>query len=59
MKSLADMTREEFVFEAATRALAGHYANPTPSASIAGMVRDADKLWEELKEWQRHLEETP
>lgn len=52
MKPLAEMDRREFVYEVAARALAGHFANPTPSASIASMVRDADKLWSELAEWQ-------
>ena len=52
MKPLAEMDRREFVYEVAARALAGHFANPTPSASIASMVRDADKLWSELEEWQ-------
>jgi hypothetical protein len=51
-KSLAEMSRKEFVYEVAARALAGHFANPTPSASVASMVRDADKLWKELEEWQ-------
>jgi hypothetical protein len=52
MKTLAEMSRKEFVYEVAARALAGHFANPTPSASVASMVRDADKLWQELQEWQ-------
>ena len=52
MKTLAEMSRKEFVYEVAARALVGHFANPTPSASVASMVRDADKLWQELQEWQ-------
>jgi hypothetical protein len=52
MKLLAEMTREEFVFECATRALASSFANPTAKPSIASMVRDADALWNELREWQ-------
>lgn len=52
MKPLAQMSREEFVYEVAARALAGYFANPGSSASIAKMVRDADKLWQELEEWQ-------
>jgi hypothetical protein len=52
MKLLANMTREEFVFECATRALAASFANPTAKPSIASMVRDADALWQELQEWQ-------
>lgn len=52
-KSLSEMTREEFVFECAARALAGSMANPAAPATIASLVRDADKLWQELDEWRR------
>ena len=52
-KELAGMSREEFVFECAARALAASFSNPTAKPSIASMVRDADKLWEELQEWMR------
>ncbi len=52
MKPLAEMSRKEFVYEVAARALAGYFANPSSSTSIARMVRDADKLWQELEEWQ-------
>ena len=53
MKPLAEMSRKEFVYEVAARALAGYFANPSSSTSIAKMVRDADKLWQELEEWQQ------
>ena len=52
-KSLAEMTKKEFVFECAARALAGSFANPASPASVARLVRDAEKLWEELQEWQQ------
>lgn len=54
-KDLAGMTREEFVYECAARALAASFSNPTDKPSIASMVRDADKLWQELQEWQQEL----
>ncbi|MDX1804080.1 MAG: hypothetical protein R3292_08360 [Alcanivorax sp.] len=56
-KPLAEMTRTEFVYHCASQALAASFANPTAKPSIASMVRDADKLWSELKEWEQ--EETP
>lgn len=52
-QNLSEMTREQFVFECAARALAGSLANPAAPASIASLVRDADKLWQELDEWRR------
>lgn len=54
-KDLAGMTREEFVYECAARALAASFSNPTDKPSIASMVRDADKLWQELQEWQQEI----
>ncbi len=53
-------TKREFMYECAMRALQGSHANPTQQASIASMVRDAEKLWEELQEWetrQVHLDD--
>ncbi|KGD64415.1 hypothetical protein Y5S_02170 [Alcanivorax nanhaiticus] len=57
--SLADMSRKEFVYECASRALAASFSNPTAKPSIASMVRDADKLWEELQEWDNARQESP
>lgn len=56
-KPLAHLDRKAFVYECASRALAASFSNPTAKPSIASMVRDADKLWEELQEWER-LQET-
>lgn len=50
--NLADMSKTEFVFECAARALVGSLANPSAPASIASLVRDAEKLWDELNEWR-------
>ena len=52
-QNLSEMTKEQFVFECAVRALAGSLANPAAQASIASLVRDAEKLWHELDEWRR------
>lgn len=52
MKVLAQMSKKEFVYECATRALAASFANPAAKPSIASMVRDAERLWEELQEWE-------
>lgn len=51
-KPLAEMTKKEFVFECSARALAGSFANPASPASVARLVRDAEKLWHELQEWE-------
>ncbi len=57
-KSLAEMNRKEFVYECASRALAASFSNPASKPSIASMVRDADKLWEELQEWETLRQES-
>ena len=58
-KSLADMSQKEFVYECASRALAASFSNPAAKPSIASMVRDADKLWDELQEWDNTRQESP
>ena len=58
MKLLAEMDKKEFVFECASRALASSFSNPAAKPSIASMVRDASKLWDELKEWEKLEEST-
>lgn len=58
-KSLAEMSRKEFVYECASRALAASFSNPTAKPSIASMVRDADRLWDELEEWEQTRQESP
>ncbi|MZR63661.1 hypothetical protein [Alcanivorax sp. DP30] len=57
-KSLAEMSRKEFVYECASRALAASFSNPAAKPSIASMVRDADKLWDELEEWNNTRQES-
>ena len=57
-KPLAQMSRKEFVYECASRALAASFSNPTAKPSIASMVRDADKLWDELQEWEETGQES-
>jgi len=32
------------------------FSNPAAKPSIASMVRDAEKLWDELQEWQNRQE---
>ena len=34
------------------------FSNPTAKPSIASMVRDADKLWDELQEWEETGQES-
>ena len=58
-KSLAEMNQKAFVYECASRALAASFSNPSAKPSIASMVRDAEKLWEELQEWENRQESPP
>ena len=58
-KTLAEMNQKAFVYECASRALAASFSNPAAKPSIASMVRDAEKLWEELQEWENRQESQP
>ena len=58
-KTLAEMNQKAFVYERASRALAASFSNPSAKPSIASMVRDAEKLWEELQEWENRQESPP
>tara|TARA_B100000676_G_scaffold305272_1_gene359120 strand:+ start:1185 stop:1367 length:183 start_codon:yes stop_codon:yes gene_type:complete len=58
-KSLDELSKKAFVYECASRALAASFSNPTAKPSIASMVRDAEKLWEELQEWETRQESEP
>jgi len=44
--------KKAFIYECAMRGFQGRVANPTQQASIASLVRDAEKLWQELQEWE-------
>ena len=58
-KTLAEMNQKTVVYECASRALAASFSNPSAKPSIASMVRDAEKLWEELQEWENRQESPP
>ncbi len=58
-KTLAEMNQKAFVYECASRALAASFSNPSAKPSIASLVRDAEKLWEELQEWENRQESPP
>ena len=58
-KTLAELDQKAFVYECASRALAASFSNPAAKPSIASMVRDAEKLWEELQEWENRQEPPP
>ncbi len=50
------MTQQEktaFIYECAMRGFQGSLANPTQQASVASIVRDAERLWNELQDWQQ------
>jgi len=44
---------KEFIYECCLRGLQGSLANPNQQVSIASIVRDAERLWEELQEWEQ------
>lgn len=46
-------SKQEFIYECCLRGLQGSLANPNQQASVASLVRDAERLWEELQEWER------
>jgi len=46
-------TKKAFIYECSMRGLQGSLANPNQQVSIASIVRDAEKLWEELQDWEQ------
>jgi len=46
-------TKKSFIYECSLRGLQGSLANPNQQVSIASIVRDAEKLWEELQDWEQ------
>lgn len=46
-------SKKDFVYECAMRGFQGSMANPTQQPSIASLVRDAERLWHELQEWEQ------
>ena len=55
-KTLDELSKQAFEYECASRALAASFSNPAAKPSVASMVRDAEKLWDELQEWQTRQE---
>lgn len=49
---MSEWNKKEFIYECAMRGFQGSMANPTQQSSIAAIVRDAEKLWSELQEWE-------
>ena len=45
--------KQAFIYESSLRALQGSFANPNNHASVASMVRTAEKLWDELQDWEQ------
>lgn len=45
-------SKKEFIYECSLRGFQGSLSNPTQQASIASIVREAEKLWNELQEWE-------
>lgn len=45
--------KKEFIYECCLRGLQGSLSNPNQQVSIASIVRNAEKLWEELQEWEQ------
>ncbi|MEH6361014.1 MAG: hypothetical protein V7761_09815 [Amylibacter sp.] len=45
--------KKDFIYECSLRGLQGSLSNPSQQTSIASIVRDAEKLWDELQEWEQ------
>lgn len=45
-------SKKDFIYECSLRGFQGSLSNPTQQASIASIVREAEKLWDELQEWE-------
>lgn len=50
-------SKKAFIYECSLRGLQGSLANPSQQVSIASIVRDAEKLWHELQEWEQQQDE--
>lgn len=50
---MTSFTKKTFIYECAMRGFQGSMANPTQQPSIASLVRDAERLWNELQEWEQ------
>ena len=49
-----DMDKKEFMYRCSMQAMQGSFANSSTQSSPARIVREAEKLWEELQEWERN-----
>ena len=52
MSKTSDPVKKAFIYECSISGLQGSLANPTQKASVASIVRDAEKLWDELQDWE-------
>jgi len=48
-----EMTKKEFMYRCTMHAMQGSFANASSQLTPARMVREAEKLWEELQEWEQ------
>ena len=51
-----DVDKKEFMYRCSMHAMQGSFANASTQASPARIVRETEKLWEELQEWERAQE---
>ena len=51
-----EMDKKEFMYRCSMQAMQGSFANASTQSSPARIVREAEKLWEELQEWERAQE---
>ena len=51
-------SKKEFIYECCLRGLQGSLSNPAQQVSVASIVRDAEKLWHELQEWEQQNSES-
>jgi len=54
---VANYTKKEFMYECSMRSLQGSFANAREHMSVAAIVRESEKLWSELQEWQNLQEQ--
>ncbi len=48
-----DMSKKEFMYRCTMHAMQGSFANASSPQTPARMVREAEKLWQELQEWEQ------
>ena len=48
-----EMSKKEFMYRCTMAAMQGSFSNPSSQLTPGRMVQEAEKLWDELQEWER------